>query len=397
MPFALGVAIADLFARIAAALRSSGPQAIGPLPPGGGPIPTPPPPPSPTPPPGGIIPEPPHVGTPIPPIPPPVVSVPGDNLFPATPVDPADCPPISLADQIALWGLQLRQERPSQTQEPGITIITPSEDDMAATYNAVTILEATDYFRFRAISTSDNVPVSFFGRLRSANGQIVPFNRVLNTAVANTLYETIVPTGPGVLLGAAASVPVGSITTGSVNAIGEVGRVSGSTFLPHTLLFSGQLDDQQALSTTNATPTTPVTRPTFIRQTAAGGTGTSVTLSYTPATGKRVRIIFIQIQGVCVVGVRNRWLFADVSSGGSFRFTNFPNYPLTSGNSGSFWCNIGGQNMAEQTNVAGFINPLLCPLPETVYFFDEVTVLAGFHTFLAGDIASNLVVIFEES
>ena len=263
MPWALGQAVADLFARIAAALTGQTVGGISPLPPNSNPAPAPPPQPPSGPPAGGIIQEPPFVGTPPPVGPPPVVTVPPVELFPTPPLEPPpqpDCPILSLSDRIAIAALQYTRPPPPQsTTTPAVT----TSDDMGVNYNAVTILESTDMFRFRAISTSDVVPVTFFGRIRTSGGSIVPFAHPLTTATANTIYETIVPTGAGVLLGAAASVPVGSITAGSVSAVGEIGRVNGTTFTPHTLLFSGQLDDLTPLAAGNVNPPTPLNRVSF--------------------------------------------------------------------------------------------------------------------------------------
>jgi len=109
-------------------------------------------------------------------------------------------------------------------------------------------------------------------------------------SVAGTIYETIVPAGRGMLLGAAASVPINSITAGAVSAVGEIGRVITGSFVPHTLLFSGQLDDLTPLTASSASVSAPVSSPTFIAiATSAWAAGSSIT-TITPSAGRRIRI-----------------------------------------------------------------------------------------------------------
>jgi len=325
MPFPLGEAIAALFARIAAALSSGGVGSIGPLPPSPPSPPSPSPPLPPGPPPGGIIPEPPYSPPVIPSGPPPLVSIP--PLLPTIPEegDGDSCDLLSFADRLALAGLANREVRDVQVVSPSTPTLIPEIIDVPQATNTGTFIEATDSFRFRAFSTSDAVAVTFFGRVANARGEITPFAHTLTTSVAGTIYETIVPAGRGMLLGAAASVPINSITAGAVSAVGEIGRVITGSFVPHTLLFSGQLDDLTPLTASSASVSAPVSSPTFIAiATSAWAAGSSIT-TITPSAGRRIRICHISADYTNSAVAGNRQLLVRLRNTSMTLFEGLPN------------------------------------------------------------------------
>lgn len=397
MAFALGVAIKNLFDRIAELLTfRPGTGTIGgisPLPPPlpGGEHP----PPYIPPPSNGGVPD--VIPPPIPQGPPPVVVIPdGPPLSPQEP-PPEDCPLLTYSDRLAIYALQYREARQQQTLIPDYLPQVNPEEAMLSTIGLGTPVDANDVFRFRAISTVDNVAVSFFGRIQSRDGTITPFIRTLNTSTPNTLFETRSNTGPGLLLGAAASVPVGSITTGSVNAIGEIGRMAGTTFTPHTVLFSGQLDDQQALDSNLAVPATPVGRPTYIATSVPFQTIDASGVVITPNPGKKMRFVVFSAFFEMSATTFNRQPYAQIipSVGVGLRF--FGDRVFTAGQ----WCQmrfvLGGQpgtNVATQ-QALGILTG--CPLPETLYFYEPVTVYIGLFTFANNDAGSLYTVIREET
>lgn len=402
MPFALGVAIAALFQRIIDLLTL--PPFPGYIPPGGGDD-------TPFPPGGGGggdddgggdggggdggggTEEPPPQG------PPPVVQEPEGE--PLTPVDEEpdeeDCPNLSYADRLALYALQYRtQEQESTTVATASSQYAP-EEQMLTTLGLGTPLDANDRFRFRAISTNDNVPVSFFGRIQTAAGEIIPFIRVLNTSTANTIFETTAATGPGLLLGAAASVPIGSITTGAVNAIGEIGRVSGDTFTPHTVLFSGQVDDQQALDSNLATPSTPVGRPTFLGSDDAASVASPKNIIITPPSGKRVRITRVFGQFTTDATVLGRAGFVAFLQGGVSHFRSYGADIMLASQAGQLNASIGGSSLTATNDPLNDGPVMQSSLPETLYYYEAVTVQLGIQNGSGGDRISSMLVRYEVS
>jgi hypothetical protein len=397
VPFALGVAIANLFNRVAQALQgiqfptggSGGGGGTG----GGGSLPVP----TPSPPSTNPPPSPTPTPSPVPVFPPPVTQVPGGGLVPGLPTLPEDCPPLSQVDLDALTNLpnllppQLTPTIiPAYVEERGIL-------EMPLVQGAGIPLEAVDFFRFRAISTSDSVPVSFFGRIQLLNGTLVPFSRVLTTSIANTIFETTIQTGPGFLLGAAASVPVGSIASGSVNAIGEIGRMTGSTFTPHTVLFSGQVDDQQPLSSTLATPSLPVTRPTFTQVSEPDTFAEAISITITPATGRRARVLFAQADCIPSATVQERYIQCRMQVGGVTMWQNFPNVFTRANQTSVVRAAIAGQQGSVFDSSAVVVDAINIPLPESLYFWEPFVVTIRFINGIASDDCENMFVAYEET
>lgn len=396
MAFGLGVAIANLFARIAAAISGGGPQAIGPLPPSPPRTPSPPV----TPPSGSPvpIPEPPYV-PPVAEIPfvPPVVTVP-----PSPPViidDGAEerCSALSLSDRLALYGLQQRSAQQSTLVPLAPQILIPEVVDMPNSTSTGHLIEATDVFRFRAFSTSDVVTVSFFGRVMSQSGSITPFSHTLRTLVAGTIYETTVPAGRGMLLGAAASVPVNSITAGTVSAVGEIGRVLTGTFIPHTLLFSGQLDDLTPLTASSASVSAPVSRPTFIVATMAAFAGGTSTTTIIPGSGKGIRICHISADYVCSAVAGNRQLLIRLRNTAMTLHESLPDQYITASQTGVYRASLGLVTSSPSAALPGAFREISMHLPESLYFYTATEVLVSAYGQQAGDAPAAGFIRYEES
>lgn len=397
MAFALGVAIAELFQRIADLLRMS----WVPPPPGGGtgseisPIPRDPDdaPYDPTTP---TVPEP-----PTPPVPPDVVEVPPpEDGIPSPPVDENGCP-IVAPSQLAFLESGIytafatvadAETRAAAAQQAALVDMTVALAQPTGHY-----LQSEDYFRFRALSTSTNVPVSFFGRIQYPTGGITPFNFVLNTTTANTVFQVVPQATAGVLLGCAASVPIGSITAGAVNAIGEIGRLQGGVFTPHTLLFSGQLDDLYPLTIGGGGLPIADSRPTFLGVDSLASVAPPVALTITPNAGKRFRIIRIYSDITTSAAGTERFMYVSISSGGVTWWRSAP-AGVVGPNSATFLAGAmggPGANASAPYDTAGSIQ--LMSLPETLYFYTAMTITVNVAQAQAADRLANTLVRYEES
>ena len=397
MAFALGVAIGNLFRRIADLLNSGGLPSISPIPggsggsgstngSGSGDTPLPPP----TEGPGtGPEPEPPFI--------PPIVSVPTVNQFPTGPGDPGYCPPLQSVDMDVLANLP--NLLPSQLLPESRLIIAPpqEESELVQVSGNGTVVQDEDFFRFRAFGSAGAVPVTFFGRVADPSGNIRPFSHVLTTDADGTVFETTPRPGRGMLLGTAASVPLNSITTGAVNAIAEIGRFAGTEFIPHTLLLAGQLDDFQPLSSTLASPAPAVIRPTFFDDSNAASVATPKSMIVTPTPGRRVRFTRIEAQITCSATVLARACGVAFIAGGVSRWRGYPQALLTASQLGQVHGNLSAQQNAT-TNNLGDNGPLLnTPLPPDLYFYEEVTVQVFIQNNAGGDRVSDMFIRWEES
>lgn len=335
-------------------------------------------------------PEPPFHGTPIPhPNPATPTIIPTVNQFPNVPAGTADCPVLSVADQLAAHALI--EFRPS-TDLSGIEpyVFTPEVvPDMQLSLTQGTAVESNDYFRFRAFGTAGAVPVSFFGRVQRKDGTIVPFSHVLTTNATNTIFETLPRTGEGVMLGAAASVPIDSITVGSVSAVAEIGRLSGTTFLPHTLLFSGQLDDLTPLTNGSAGVAAPVGRPTVISIDDSVFHALPYQVTVTPSAGKRLRFTSCFARFKCSAAVGTRTFYMSFLVGGKFALTALANQDRTANLFGHIEWSMGAGSVSQG-------NVMCCPLPETLYFYDAVDVYFNAYNVQVGDNVEHHIITYAE-
>ena len=300
-----------------------------------------------------------------------------------------DCPPLSLADMLALLALQNQGGQQPGTQQPG-TQQPGTLPRIAPVIATGQLLEQTDNFRFRAYSSQVNVPVTFYGRILRPSGVITPFAHVLNTVTAGTTYTTEPQAGEGYLLGAAASVPIDSITGGFVTAVGEVGRGEGSGFVPHTLLFSGQLDDLTPLTSIVPTPQIPTIRAEFYALNDVAGGAVPYSQVITPNPGKRFRFTRVAFDYACsaTVGTRFPRLLFRIG-GNSFQTVFFP-LTRTAGQTGTYDCSISG--------AAGTVSPQSAqPINSTLYFYDPVTVVIENGTLIVNDTVTNVFIRWEES
>lgn len=307
----------------------------------------------------------------------------------------SNCPPLSLADRLKIYAAQYL----SGTQGGGGSGTSGTgtqgngEEVITAQANG-TPIETTDYFRFRALSTSDVVTVSFYGRIYRKDKTIVPFLHTLTTTSANTLYETTQQATEGYLLGAAASVPINSITAGVVNAVGEIGRIQGTTFTPHTLLFSGQLDDLTPLSDSAGSIAQPVTNGQFTQVTAAGP-GTDLSVTITPGNGKVVRVTFANctftnsaVAGPRALGFRFR-------IGGQAMWRAQGGLPGAN-QIGLVQCALNSSGYLLVDTIAANGDLVQMALSDSLWFGQAFEFRCFYDTPLAGDALTNLFVSYEE-
>ena len=308
----------------------------------------------------------------------------------------SNCPPLSLADRLKIYAAKYL----SGTQgSGGGTTGTGTQGDgeeVITTQANGTPLEATDYFRFRALSTSDSVAVTFYGRIYRKDKTIVPFSHELTTATANQLYETVQQATEGYLLGAAASVPINSITAGIVNAVGEIGRVQGSVFTPHTLLFSGQLDDLTPLSDSAGSITQPVSNGQIKFANNGGASGTEVTVTITPSNGRKARLTYATCTWANSAVAGERAYIVRLRQGGTTFWRNAANLFFQASETGRIMAAMGGNQGSFDSGVAGTGDLAQVSLPETLYLNSAFVVSILYEIPQAGDALTDLFVGYEE-
>jgi len=290
---------------------------------------------------------------------------------------------------LALLALQNQGGQQPGTQQPG-TQQPGTLPRIAPVIATGQLLEQTDNFRFRAYSSQVNVPVTFYGRILRPNGQITPFAHVLNTVTPATTYTTEPQAGEGYLLGAAASVPIDSITSGFVTAVGEVGRGAGSAFVPHTLLFSGQLDDLTPLTSVIPVPTTPTVRTDIYAFNDLAVNAVPYAKLITPNPGKRMRFtrVHLNYQASATVGTRNPRLLFRYNTN-TFQSVFWP----VSITAGQFWtleASISGASGNVNFQSAGPLNP-------TLYFYDPISVEVENNSAIVNDTLTAVFIRWEES
>ena len=329
---------------------------------------------------------------------PPTVTSDGGSVTDGTTTETSNCPPLSLADRLKIYAAQYVDERQSSSETEADGTSSQTESDVLVTQATGTPVESSDYFRFRAISTSDVVDVSFFGRIQLKSGKIIPFNRTLTTTATDTLYEVTMQGAEGYLLGAAASVPINSITAGTVNAIGEIGRISGGAFTPHTLLFSGQLDDLTPLSDSNGSINSPTTRVTIQRFSLPAASDAISEVTITIPNGQRARVMYVAGEYDCSAVAGNRQVTVAIGKGSlihwrqvSDRFYTANQKPVTRVCIGNA---IG--TPPSGTLPANFIE-VNGALPETLYWYDEIKVQVSGYGIQAGDAVTGGTVDVEFS
>jgi len=300
------------------------------------------------------------------------------------------CNILSLADRMALLSLYFKQGLlpPPGVQQP----TTPTGPKNL--YDKVSpegiILEQDDFFRFRAYSSTNTVAVSFFGRILREDGSIQPFNHTLTTTASATTYTVTPQAGKGILLGAAASVPVNSITQGFVSAVGEVGRTINGAFTPHTLLFSGQLDDLTPLTSVNPTPQVPTGRAEFYAFNDTSGRTVPYQKVITPNVGKRYRFTRcgFTYAASATVGTRTPRMFFR-ASGNSFQTVFWP-VTITAGQTWGLESSVSGSSGTQGQNNAQ-------PLNSSLFFYDPISVEIENGTAIVNDTLTAIFIRWEES
>ena len=334
---------------------------------------------------------------PLPPIVPNVVEVDTANAFGADPFDANGCPILSPTDLQALATLPYRDFAAISAPEDALPPLPEGFDVMPLAQGSGIFVETEDVFRFRAISTNNSVPVSFFGRVQRPSGYIIPFNHTLTTSTANTTFTTQPVPGKGILLGAAASVPIGSITSGAVNAVGEIGRVQGGTFTPHTLLFSGQLDDLYPLTTEGGGLPTPAGRPTFLSVNSAAAVASPKSVTITPSAGKRVRLtaVFYTLTTTGAAGDRSPWVGVQIA-GVRYLFS-LAGLNVGPGSAANVYASMGNGNSLNCPAALSAGIPVPIGLPESLYFYDAFDVFMAKEGGVAGDTIGSALIRYEES
>ena len=303
----------------------------------------------------------------------------------------SNCPPLSLADRLKIYAAQYLSG--SQGSGGGSQGGTTSEGDVQDTTGlGIDVpVESSDYFRWRAFSSNTNVQVTFYGRIRQKSGTIVPFSHTIDAPSGGAIQTKVVSTGAGILIGAAASVPVNSFSSGSVNAVGEIGRMSGSTFTPHHLLFSGQLDDMTPLSSQVSQPTTTTNRTNFKFISIVTNQAVPHSENVTPTTGYRFRMTRVGFTYTCsgTAGTRQVQLLVR-QSGNTFQSVTFP-LTRTAGQIGNYEATISGSNAT-----AG--NSTSQPLAQDLYFYDTVEIFIWDTAGISGsDVLNPIYIRWEES
>lgn len=339
---------------------------------------------------------PPGLAPPLPPIVPPTVNVVTDNAFGRDPFDANGCPILSPTDLQALATLPFREFRAVEGATDTLPPLPEGFDVMPLAQSNGIFVETEDFFRFRAISTSDNVPVSFFGRVQRPSGYIIPFNHTLRTATANTTFTTTPVPGKGILLGAAASVPIGSITNGAVNAVGEIGRIAGGTFTPHTLLFSGQLDDLYPLTIDGGGLPPTEGRPTILTVDSNPAVATPKLVTITPSAGKRIRFLRLTTGVATSAVAQTRFVGASIVKSGLTAWSAFYGGFLTASCAAICEGAMGGSSARTDLS-PNAVTHMNLPLPESMYFYEAVTVSFDIYLPAAGDVLQNARIRYEES
>lgn len=314
------------------------------------------------------------------------------TTFPDVPLFPADnqtqpCPLYSAVDYLQLIQFQNQQYEagtltvPQTIQLPQERIISPWQP-----------LEASDFFRFRAYGTGSAATVTFYGRVLHEDDSITPFSYDVTTDTNGTLFTITQGTGPGFLLDAAASVPLNAVSFGNVSAMGEIGRVQGTTFTPHTLLFNGQLDGLNPLTTVNPPTTTPLNRVDNLIFNDVGAGNVPYAHTVTPTAGKRMRFTRVSWNYQCSATVGTRQIYLALKSNGNSFWQGPSTLLRTAGQFGAYNYNVESQNVTFNTN------QYLGNLPSSMFFYQPISVEIIDQSAISGsDTCTPVFIRWEES
>ncbi len=337
-----------------------------------------------------VVGQPPPVGVPLP-VPPafPGTSVPPSQLAPNGQPCPVIWPPIG---NLPGW-LNIP---PGQGSQPPIVVAPPSGSRSPALVFAVgTPLMPNDMIRMRAFGNAGTIPVQFYGRVQKANDDIEPFQFTLTTNALATVFTRVAPIGPGMLLSSAASVAPGAITNGTINAVAELGQLQGSTFVPHTLLYSGQVTETAPLSG-GVSPTESNTESYgYYTGTAAVGSALARAITITPPTGKRIRFTYMFAPFTNSAVAAERGYSYTLSVAGNLIWANGPDIFLGASSFGTLYAGLEGL-LDTAIPAAGNAVPLATRLSPDLIFSQPVTATALYFNGQAGDGFSSINVAWQE-
>lgn len=284
----------------------------------------------------------------------------------------------------------------SRPQEPPLIIAPPnaSQSPTVALANGIP-LTSSDRLRIRAFGNVGAIPVQFYGRVQKANGDLEPFQFTLTTNALATVFTRTEQIGPGVLLGAAASTNSGTFTNGTVNAIAELGQLQGSTFVPHTLLFRGQVNDTSPLSSSDVPVQIEKEQYGYYTGTALVGGGLARAITITPPVGKRIRFTYMFSQFTNSAVAADRGYSFTLTVNGALVWANGPNLFQGAGATGTLYAALDGLLETAVPPLGGAI-PLTTRLSPDMIFTQPVVVTALYFNGQAGDGFGSINVAWQE-
>jgi hypothetical protein len=316
------------------------------------------------------------------------------NAFASQPVTANPCPLFTAQDYATLLQLEQRAQLGDQSAQQEVNSILGFANGHPVTAVAQPV-ELTDQFSFSAVSNSDAVPVSFFGRIESPTGVITPFNYTLVTDTLGTIKTTQAMTGPGWLLDAAASLAPGTTLVGNVSALGMIGRKVAGNFTPHTLLFSGQVTPFLPLSKSLASPTAPASNPQFVHLTSGGsGTTISITIPAVPSRRTRLTNVFGRFTNSAVAGVRS-YRISLTTDGVIYPYSAATSPFMIASQKGVFRAAIEGQQISANDGTTTTNQGLYVALPATLYFTTSFQAQFTLENPSAGDSLSAFELVYE--
>ena len=284
----------------------------------------------------------------------------------------------------------------SQQVTPDIVVAPPSNSSAPTVAFANGIpLTSSDRLRIRAFGNVGAIPVQFYGRVQKANGDLEPFQFTLTTNALATVFTRTEQIGPGVLLGAAASTNSGTFTNGTVNAIAELGQLQGSTFVPHTLLFRGQVNDTSPLSSSEVPVQIEKEQYGYYTGTALVGSATARAITITPPVGKRIRFTYMFSGFTNSAVVADRGYSFTLTVNGALVWANGPNLFQGANATGTLYAALDGL-LETAVPPGGGAVPLTTRLSPDLIFTQPVVVTALYFNAQAGDGFGSINVAWQE-
>jgi hypothetical protein len=314
------------------------------------------------------------------------------------PPSTAACPLLSPTDYASLINLERQSRGQSTPTVPGYQTPQQQMAALGTTFAVGQYLDYNDTFQFSAFSSTDIVTVSFYGRVQGLDGEIRSFNYQLTTDTAGTVKTVSSQTGPGFLLNAAASIPAGTTLTGSVSALGQIGDIVNGAYVPHTLLFSGQLTATQPLGNSLASPSRAVNNRGYKLISNAGNVANLFTTTITPSTGRQVRLLDVFFQFTATAAVGDREIGFQILIASAFVYAVTASRYVQASEAVAFNATPGGQvaNLVSTGLLGDFLSTTFA---DSLYFSQAATLNVGEinNGPIAGDRVKNILVSYEES